>query len=65
MSEETTIPRPVYCDFCRTEHRQVEATYDAQVKGRSSWAFMCEEHFKRYGPDELGTGRGQRLVVAQ
>lgn len=46
------------CDLCGEN----EARYDAKMRGRSSWANMCEDCFQMYG-EGLGTGKGQRLVV--
>ena len=57
----TIIDEPKYCDFCNDGDAKVKAAYDAQTE-MGSWAFMCEEHYKRYGVG-LGLGVGQRLIV--
>jgi len=41
----------------------VPANYDGRNKLSSSWAYMCTECYDKYGIG-LGTGIGQRLVVA-
>lgn len=46
------------CDLCQDN----DAQYDAKLRGRSSWANMCEECFQQFG-EGLGRGKGQRLVV--
>lgn len=51
----TELPK---CDLCREN----DAQYDAKIKGRSRWGYMCEECFQMYG-EGLGTGKGQMLVV--
>lgn len=55
MSEETENDT---CDFCKREHKQ-KAVYDGKTS-LGVWAFMCEEHFNRYGMG-LGIGVGQKL----
>lgn len=50
----TELPK---CDFC-----PAEATYDAKMRGRSSWAYMCTLHFDLEGVG-LGLGVGQELIV--
>jgi hypothetical protein len=50
------------CDFCKSPTDKVlegidhdgTAYYDAPTKN-GSWAYMCEEHFKLYGLDHIGT----------
>lgn len=45
------------CDFCSRK-----AAYDGKTN-MGPWANMCKEDFKWHGVG-LGTGRGQRLVLA-
>lgn len=65
-------PRPD-CDFCLLaeddpryrlgiSNKINKADYDAKST-EGPWAYMCREHFNRYGTG-LGTGVGQRLVIA-
>ena len=49
------------CNFCAEEGRKEKASYDGKTKNRV-WAYMCYEHFTRYGIG-LGLGMGQRLVL--
>lgn len=53
-----TITRPKKCDFCPKQ-----AEYDFKTN-QGPWAYGCEEHYltNRYFRD-LGTGKGQKLVV--
>lgn len=49
------------CQFPHTE--PVKAGYDAKTNdGR--WAYVCEDHFHSETRGTLGTGHGQRLIVA-
>lgn len=52
------------CDFCKQvdPHSHVDAAFDGKTK-QGPWANMCTTHYGLYGIG-LGTGRGQRLVVA-
>lgn len=64
MSESVVVSVLPECDIHKhmLGESGVLAAYDgATTIGR--WAFMCEEHFQVYGVG-LGTGRGQRLVLA-
>lgn len=45
------------CSFCPET-----AAYDGATR-MGPWAYMCESHFTLVGLG-LGTGRGQRLVLA-
>lgn len=59
----TTLPD---CDFCKVSRRRVEkAEYDFKTN-RGPWAYGCEVHYQlnRLYAD-LGTGKGQKLVLAQ
>ncbi len=50
------------CDICDHTDGPIYAQYDARLT-IGSWADVCEKHFKAYGVG-LGTGKGQRLIVA-
>lgn len=75
MSDRVTVAVLPDCDFCKFGRlgagRPVDrpkitpAAYDGKTNqaGLGVWAFMCEEHFETYGVG-LGTGLGQRLVLA-
>lgn len=49
------------CDLCPDDSSTL-AEYDGKTV-MGPWANMCEGHFSHYGVG-LGTGRGQRLVIA-
>lgn len=55
------------CDY----HKQVygdptvTAQYDAMVPSLGMFGYLCEYCFQKHGPGRLGTGIGQRLVVAR
>ena len=53
--ELETLPK---CNFC-----EEDARYDAKTT-KGPWAYMCERHWSFYGSQKLGTGKGQRLVLA-
>ena len=44
-------------------HDQCTAEYDMRMPG-GRWAYICEDAYRGLGSPMLGTGRGQRLVVA-
>ena len=44
------------CDMCKKP-----AAYDARIPN-VCWAYVCEDHFKKYGC-KLGVGSGQALIV--
>lgn len=54
---EAQMTRIPLCDFCTDP-----AGYDAQMLGRTAWAYFCEYHFGSSSVGRLGTGYGQRLV---
>lgn len=57
MSSSTTVSRIPKCDFCSNP---------AYADGKTitgPWANMCGSHFEAHGVG-LGTGKGQRLVLA-
>ena len=49
------------CDLCPVDSAAL-AAYDARTV-MGPWANLCEGHFTHYGVG-LGTGMGQRLVLA-
>lgn len=57
MSEETLVTTKPDCDFCGAE-----ASFDGKTI-LGPWAYMCDAHWKSHGLGQLGTGRGQRLVL--
>lgn len=61
MTKTAIIARLPRCDFCRTI---TLARYDFKTTdGR--WANGCEAHYRIHRAyRELGTGKGQRLVLA-
>jgi len=66
MSDRVTITKPKYCDFCKHPSSgtlQVVAEYDFKTK-QGPWANGCYMHWVQYRayPD-LGTGKGQRLIL--
>ena len=52
------------CDLCKQEGiENRKAAVDGKTK-MGPWAYMCEEHFQECGVG-LGTGLGQRLILAE
>lgn len=71
MATETTVSELPRCDFAPTSAWpnygpcEGPARYDFKTKG-GPWANGCERHYRAYRAfRELGTGKGQRLVVAK
>lgn len=64
MSERVEVLEIPNCDLCPTIPG-TPAKYDGKMKGRSSWAYMCQKHWDSDGIGELGTGRGQELVLKE
>jgi hypothetical protein len=64
MSDKVTVSRLPECDIHKYDLgvAGVEAAYDGKTT-RGPWANMCESCFQANGVG-LGTGRGQRLVLA-
>lgn len=58
MSTTATVARIPSCDFCKSP-----AVYDAKMRTRSSWAYMCQPHWDLLSLRVLGLGLGQRLVL--
>jgi hypothetical protein len=56
--DEAVVSKYPQCDFCTQE-----AHYDGKTT-QGPWAYMCDNCFKEHGVG-LGTGRGQRLVLAK
>lgn len=58
------------CDFCvgvtlsgiKVPSR---AFYDGKQKANDMWGFFCKACWKELGIGELGTGKGQRLIVRE
>lgn len=53
------------CDMCKSQgYNPVrKARYDARMY-TGQWAYLCTGHYREYrGSKELGTGKGQKLVV--
>lgn len=56
---EAVVPRLPGCNFC-----EATAQYDAVMKNGGGWAYYCEDHFTTESLRALGTGIGQRLILA-
>jgi len=50
------------CSFHQEMGVKRLALFDGRIKGRRSWAYMCDTCFEAHGVG-LGLGRGQRLEV--
>ena len=61
MATTVTVASLPKCDLCPADDAAL-AAYDARTV-MGPWANMCEGHFAHYGVG-LGTGSGQRLVLA-
>ena len=59
MAEQVKVSTLPKCDLC-----QNTALYDAKTK-MGPWAYMCDECFNDYGPKQLGTGYGQKLILQE
>lgn len=60
MSDTTTLQTLPSCDICGEQ-----AAYDFQTNLGGRWAYGCVEcYLTLRAHDTLGTGRGQRLVLA-
>lgn len=64
MSTTATLTTLPPCDLCKVAgDRVATAAYDAKTI-HGPWAFMCEPHYLAHRAyPELGTGKGQRLVL--
>ena len=60
MVSEVTVPVLPECDFCKDG---TLAEYDAKTV-LGPWANMCAPHFTYVSTGQLGTGYGQRLILA-
>lgn len=60
MASSTIVASLPDCDFCKDG---TPAQYDAKTV-IGPWAYMCSPHFDVMSVGVLGTGFGQRLVVA-
>jgi len=59
--ETAKVSKIPECNFCVEFGNPKPAKYDGKTIFRV-WAYMCEEHFKKYGIG-LGLGKGQRLIL--
>lgn len=67
MDEETAVVGDYPdCDIhSKMFGTRVPAAYDAATNlPNGLWAYMCADCFPKWGPGQLGLGRGQRLVLA-
>ena len=65
MSDQVFMDVIPWCDFCEDEKGEY-VPERAYVDGRTRqgpWAYMCREHWSRYGVGVFGTGNGQRLIL--
>jgi hypothetical protein len=64
MSDRVLVASIPKCDLAfRAQHPERPAVYDAKTTF-GPWGFLCQECFDRYGTGKLGTGLGQRLILA-
>lgn len=64
MGTQVTVTALPSCDFCAQAGDTTPATYDARTV-YGPWANMCERHWRIYTNRQLGTGHGQKLVLAE
>lgn len=64
MGSEVTMDHLPLCDFHKEQGSEVPARYDAKTI-YGPWAYLCQKCFELYGPSQLGTGYGQRLVTQE
>jgi len=65
MATTAYVTKLPTCNFCSEQGTERPAEYDAKTVF-GPWANMCTEHFLlRAASQELGTGRGQKLVVGE
>lgn len=68
MTDMTTaeVARIPECDVCKIDDHvsDVPALYDMKLI-LGPWAFVCEAHFRSHTNRELGTGKGQKLVLIE
>lgn len=64
MGETVKVQEYPHCDFCHTnDDKVVAAEYDFKTN-LGPWANGCERHWLQHRAfPELGTGKGQRLVL--
>jgi hypothetical protein len=58
LSSEVKVLQLHNCDVCTVA---TPAYADAKVPG-GPWGYLCAVHFRQFGC-ELGTGKGQKLVL--
>lgn len=64
MSAQVTVTEIPDCDFCRAMFQQTPAAVDGRTI-YGAWAYMCDRHWRQMGVGKLGTGYGQKLVLAE
>lgn len=64
MSTKAHVSEIPQCSLCKMQHIDPPkpAYADARIDSISTWAYVCEEHFKEY-KCQLGTGLGQELTT--
>jgi len=62
--KEAIVSSLPYCDICKIDDKFTKANYDAKTNLIGQWAYLCEEHYQKYGIG-LGEGKGQRLIVEE
>lgn len=63
MSDTATVTNLPLCDLCKMTATEQLAYADARI-GSGGWGYVCKQHFD-YHRCELGTGKGQRLVLKE
>lgn len=64
MSTEVKMAELPDCDIHKSQNQTVTAAYDGKTV-HGPWAYMCESCWLLHGVGRLGTGYGQRLILAQ
>jgi hypothetical protein len=59
--EVSVIPN---CDICASLKKSTAATHDGATR-LGPWAYMCDAHWKTYGPGTTGIGMGQKLILRE
>lgn len=62
---EVEVSKLPDCDVCKINAgKATPAAYDARTHF-GQWGYLCEEHFGTHTSGKLGTGIGQRLILAK
>ena len=63
---EVEVTKYPECDVHKYNYREsgIEAHYDARTLN-GQWGNLCDDCFKTHTSGELGTGKGQRLILAK